>query len=45
MVIELDMSKAYDRVKWNFLATTMLKLEFSVGLIKLIMNGISLVSY
>lgn len=43
--IKLDMSKAYDRVEWNFLENIMRKLGFGEQWIRLIMTCVSTVSY
>ncbi|KAK3182761.1 hypothetical protein Dsin_030047 [Dipteronia sinensis] len=44
-LMKLDMTKAYDRVEWNFLAMVMERLGFSVEWVRRIMGGISTVSY
>jgi hypothetical protein len=43
--IKLDMSKAYDRVEWNFLRDMTMKLSFDEQWIKLIMECVTLVRY
>ncbi|KAK5795168.1 hypothetical protein PVK06_036426 [Gossypium arboreum] len=45
MVVKLDMSKAYDRVKWAFLKEVMLQMGFTMEWATLIMKCISTVSY
>mgnify|MGYP003702766345 CR=1 FL=1 len=42
---KLDMSKAYDRVEWNFLRDMMLKLGFHSVWVDLIMKCVSTVTY
>lgn len=43
--VKLDMSKAYDRVEWNFLRDMMSKLGFSQLWIDLIMKCVCSVKY
>ena len=45
MAMELDMSKAYDRVEWIFLENLMLKMGFHVRWVRLVMEMVKLVSY
>lgn len=40
MAIELDISKAYDKVDWNFLEAFMSTMSFEGSLLRLIMNYI-----
>lgn len=43
--LKIDMSKAYDRMEWNFLQAMMLKLGFDVKWVNLIMLCVSTVRY
>lgn len=45
MVQKLDMSKAYDRVKWKFLEVVLLKLGFDNKVVELFMSCMSLAQY
>ena len=45
MAVKLDISKAYDRVKWSFLEKNPLKLGFQDSWVDLIMECITTVSY
>lgn len=45
MAIKLDMSKAYDKIEWEFLQAFMVKLGFSQRQIQLIMSFVSSMSY
>lgn len=45
MTLKLDMSKAYDRIEWDFLQTIMEKLGFSQRWISCIMKCVSTTSY
>lgn len=45
MAIKLDMSKAYNKVEWNFLDSIMLKLGFNEQWTKLVMHCITSTTY
>jgi hypothetical protein len=45
VAVKLDMSKAYDRVEWNFLEQMMLRMGFAPNWIQVIMNCVRSVTY
>jgi hypothetical protein len=45
MALKLDMSKAYDRVEWNFLESILRKLGFAEKMIRLLMICVRTVKY
>ena len=45
MALKLDMSKAYDRIKLDYLQGIMIKMGFPYRWVKIIMNFVSSVSY
>jgi hypothetical protein len=45
VAIKLDMSKAYDRVEWDFLEQMMVRMGFSHSWIKMIMSCVRTVTY
>lgn len=45
MAVKLDMTKAYDRVEWNFIKEIMVQIGFGTKWIETIMKCVSSVSY
>jgi hypothetical protein len=45
LAVKLDMSKAYDRVEWDFLEKMMVRMGFAAQWIHVIMNCVRSVSY
>ncbi|XP_074357944.1 uncharacterized protein LOC141697454 [Apium graveolens] len=45
MALKLDMSKAYDRIEWNFLKVILRRMEFSEWWVKLVLQCVSTVQY
>ncbi|XP_074378563.1 uncharacterized protein LOC141720107 [Apium graveolens] len=45
MALKLDISKAYDRVEWNFLKAALSKLGFNIRLVNLFMECVSSARY
>ncbi|KAG8475435.1 hypothetical protein CXB51_032213 [Gossypium anomalum] len=45
MTVKLDMSKAYDRVQWDFIKQIMIRMGFATRWIEIIMKCITTVSY
>ncbi|XP_074271541.1 uncharacterized protein LOC141595473 [Silene latifolia] len=43
--VKVDMSKAYDRLDWNFIKCTLLSMKFPSKFVDLIMNCVTTVSY
>jgi len=44
MASKLDMSKAYDRIKWKFLEQMLIRLGFHINWVRLIMRCVTSVS-
>lgn len=45
VALKVDMSKAYDKVEWNFLEAMMVKLGFGNKMVNLVQRGISTMRY
>ena len=44
MAIQIDLEKAYDKIEWSFIREMLLKFNFPVNLIDMIMSYVSSVS-
>ncbi|KAM1909716.1 hypothetical protein ACFX13_038443 [Malus domestica] len=45
MALKLDVSKAYDRLKWNFLEAIMIRMGFSTSWVRMIMLCVTTLTY
>ncbi|XP_074306215.1 uncharacterized protein LOC141641454 [Silene latifolia] len=45
LAVKVDMSKAYDRLDWNFIKCTLLSMKFPSKFVDLVMNCVTTVSY
>jgi hypothetical protein len=45
VAVKADMSKAYDRVEWDFLQHMMLKMGFNTGWVDVVMRCVTTVNY